>query len=306
MIKKIIITGATGLIGKDIFSELMKRGDEVTIFTRNTNRAKIEIPHAAQYVEWNYNKPGEWKEHLNLKDAVIHLAGASLYDKRWTKHYKKIIIESRETSTANLVNAIKEADEKPKVFICSSAVGYYGDSGDKVLTENSQKGNSFTAKVCEKWERAAAEVEKYGVRRISIRTGIVLNRGEGTLKKMVTPFKFFVGGTLGSGKQWFPWVHINDLVKIFLFVLDNNEIQGALNAVSPNPVRMKELTDEIGRILHRPSFFKVPSFALRIALGELADEVTASLRVKPQKLNDQNFKFQFENISLCLKDLLRS
>lgn len=305
MTRKIIITGATGLIGKCIFSELTKRGDEVTVFTRNIEYAKNEILPANRYVKWDYNKPEEWKEHLNSKDAVIHLAGASLYDRRWTKSYKRIIVESRETSTFNIVNAIKDAEEKPKVFICSSGVGYYGDSGDKVLVEGSQRGNSFTAKVCEKWEQAAAKVEKYSVRRVSIRTGIVLNRGEGTLKKMTIPFKFFVGGTLGNGKQWFPWIHINDLANIFLFALDNNEIEGALNTVSPNPVRMKEMTDEIGRILHRPSFFKVPHFALRIALGELADEVTASLRVKPQKLNDYNFKFQFENISLCLKDLLR-
>lgn len=305
MAKNIIITGATGLIGKSISYELIKRGDEVTVFTGDTTRAKNEVPNAKLYVKWNYNKPEGWKDHLNSKDAVIHLAGASLFDKRWTENYKKTIIESRETSTLNIINAIKEAEEKPGIFICSSAVGYYGDSGNKILTEGSQKGNSFTAKVCEKWERAAAEVEKFGVRRVSIRTGIVLNSGEGTLKKMVTPFKFFVGGTLGNGKQWFPWVHIIDLVNIFLFVLDNKETEGALNAVSPNPVSMKEMTDEIGRILHRPSFFKVPHFALRIVLGELADEVIASLRVKPQKLSDYNFKFQFDNISLCLKDLLK-
>jgi uncharacterized protein (TIGR01777 family) len=305
MARKIIITGATGLIGKSIFSELIKRGDEVTVFTRNITHAKSKIPLANQYVEWDYNKPDEWKEHLNSKDAVIHPAGASLYDKRWTKSYKKTIIESREKSTLNLINAIKEVEKKPSIFICSSAVGYYGDSGDEVLTENSQKGNSFTAKVCEKWERAAAEVEKYGVRRVSIRTGIVLNRGKGTLKKMTIPFKFFVGGTLGSGKQWFPWIHIDDLINIFLLALDNNDIEGALNAVSPNPVRMKELTDEIGRILHRPSFFKVPHFALRIALGELADDVVASLRVVSEKLKRHNFDFEFENLGEALEDLLK-
>ena len=305
MSKKIIVTGATGLIGTHICEELFNRGDLLTVFTRYPNKAKNKLPYANEYVEWNYRKPDEWKNHLSSKDAVIHLAGANLFAKRWTEDYKKKIIESRETSTRNFVKAIGEAEVKPKVFICASGVGYYGDSGDKVLPESSPPGNSFIAEVCKRWEGTASEVEKYNVRRVSVRTAIVLNKGYGTLEKMVLPFKFFVGGTLGSGEQWFPWIHIQDLIKIYLFALDNNEVNGAFNAASPNPARLKELTDEIGKILHRPSFFKVPGFALRIVLGEFADEVLASIRVVPEKLEQFNFNFRFANLRNALEDLLK-
>jgi uncharacterized protein (TIGR01777 family) len=304
--RKIIITGATGLIGTHICEELSKRGDELTIFSRNADKAKSKLPLANEYVEWDYRKPDEWKNQLNSKDAVIHLAGANLFGKRWTEDYKKKIIESRESSTRNIVNAIAEAKVKPKVFICASGVGYYGDSGDNVVTENSPSGNSFIAEVCKSWEGVASKVEKFGVRSVSIRTAIVLDKKEGALEKMILPFKFFVGGTLSSGKQWFPWIHIQDLVKIYLFALDNNEINGAVNASSPNPVRLKELTDEIGKILRRPSFFKVPAFALKIALGEFADEVLASIKVVPEKLEKHNFNFEFGNLRNALEDLLRN
>ncbi len=305
MNKKIIITGATGLIGTHICKELFNRGDLLTVFTRYPNKAKNKLPYANEYVEWDYRNPDEWKNHLNSKDAVIHLAGANLFAKRWTEDYKKKIMESREISTGNIVKAISEAEVKPKVFICASGIGYYGDSADKILTENSPKGNSFIADVCKRWEGAASEAEKFGIRRVSIRTGIVLNKGYGTLEKMALPFKFFVGGTLGTGEQWFPWIHIQDLVKIYLFALDNSELNGAVNAASPNPVRLKELTDEIGKILHRPSFFKVPGFAIKIALGEFADEVLASIRVVPEKLEHYNFDFSFGEMEGALRDLIK-
>jgi hypothetical protein len=305
MSKKNIITGATGLIGSYICKELFNRGEVLTIFTQYPDKAKMRLPFANEFVEWNYRKPEEWQSHLNLKDAVIHLAGANLFAKRWTKDYMKKIIESREISTRNIVKAIGKAEVKPKVFICASGVGYYGDSGDKILTENSPRGNSFIADVCKIWEDEASEAEKFSVRRVSIRTAIVLNKGYGTLEKMALPFKFLVGGTLGTGEQWFPWIHIQDLVKIYLFALDNNEVNGAVNAASPNPVRLKELTNEIGKILHRPSFFKVPGFALKIALGEFADEVLASIRVVPEKLEQLNFNFRFGNLRNALEDLLK-
>ena len=303
MAKKIIITGATGLIGKNISSELIKRGEEVIVFTRNTEDAKTKVPGAIQYVEWNYNKPNEWKGYINDSNAIVHLAGANLFNRRWSKKYKKVITESRIKSTQNLVKAISEVENKPEVFICSSAVGFYGNSGEKILTEDSAKGNDFLADLCFQWEEAAKEVESLNVRRVSIRSGIALSKEEGILKKLLLPFKFYAGSTIGNGNQWFPWIHINDLVNVYLFSL-YNKVEGAVNAVSPNPVRMKMFTDELGKALNRPTFFKVPEFLLRIVLGEAAEAVLSSLRVIPQKLNNQNFKFEFENLSSCLKDLL--
>lgn len=304
MSKKIIVTGATGLIGSHICEELFNRGDSITILTRNPDKAKSKLPYANEYVEWNYRKPNDWKHHLNSKDAVIHLAGANLFARRWTEKYKKKIIESREISTQNLVKAIGEANLKPKVFICASAVGYYGDSGEKILTEDSLPGNSFTSEVCKRWEEAAKGVEEFNVRRVNLRTATVFNVGDGALQKMALPFKFFVGGTLGSGRQWFPWIHIEDLVRIYLFAIDNPEVSGAVNAVAPDPATMKQLTDEIGKILHRPFIFKVPGFVLKIALGEFANELLASLKIIPEKLDQYNFKFRFGNLRSALKDLL--
>jgi uncharacterized protein (TIGR01777 family) len=305
MSKKIIVTGATGLIGTNICKELFNRGDLLTVFTRYPDKAKNKLPYAKEFIEWDYNKPDNWKDNLNSKDAVIHLAGANLFAKRWTKEYKRKIIESREISTQNIVKAISETEIKPKVFVSASAVGYYGDSGDNILTESSSSGKSFTAEVCKRWEAAAIEVEKFGVRRVSLRTATVLNKGEGALRNMALPFKFFVGGTLGNGQQWFPWIHIKDLVRIYLFALDNNEVNGPINAASPDQIRMKELTDEIGKVLHRPSFFKAPGFALKIALGEFANELLASLKVVPKKLEEYNFNFLFGDLRIALKDLLK-
>ena len=262
------------------------------------------MPDASLYVKWDYNKIEEWKEYLNNSNAVIHLAGANLFNRRWSKKYKKIITESRIKSTQNIVKVISEAENKPEVFICSSAVGFYGNSGDKILTKDSAKGNDFLADLCFKWEEAAKEVESLNVRRVSIRSGIALSKEEGILKKLLLPFKFYAGSTIGNGNQWFPWIHINDLVNVYLFSL-YNKVEGVLNAVSPNPVRMKEFTNELGKALNRPTFFNVPEFFLRIVLGEAAEAVLSSLRVIPQKLNNRNFKFEFENVSLCLKDLLK-
>ena len=304
MAKKIIITGATGLVGKNISSELIKKSEEVIVFTRNVEAGKNKVPNASMYVKWNYDKPEEWKEHINNSKAIIHLAGANLASKRWSKKYKKIITESRIKSTQNLIKAVSEAKNKPEVFICSSAVGYYGNSGDTLLTEDSAPGNDFLANLCIQWEKAAEEIETFGIRRVSIRSGLVLSKEEGILKKFLLPYNLYVGGKLGNGNQWFPWIHINDLVNIYLFSL-YNKIDGAINAVSTNPLRMKEFAFELGKTLNKPSFFKVPEFLLKVVLGEQAKAALSSLRVIPQKLNNQDFKFQFENISLCLKNLLK-
>lgn len=304
MAKKIIITGATGLIGKSISSELVKKGEEIIVFTRNVEDAINKVPHASLYVKWEYNKTDEWKEYIDNSYAVIHLAGANLFNRRWSKKYKRIITDSRIKSTQNLVKAISEVQNKPEVLICSSAVGFYGNSGDKTLTEDSVPGNDFLADLCFQWEKTAEEVESFGVRRVSIRSGIVLSKNDGVFKKISLVFKLFAGGIIGSGNQWIPWIHINDIVNIYLFSLYNN-INGAVNAVSPNPVRMKEFADEMGKTLKRPLFIKVPEFLLKIILGETAEAALSSLRVIPQKLNNQNFKFQFENFSSSLRDLLK-
>ncbi len=303
--KKIVITGATGLIGKAICKKLIDRRDEVTVFSRDINNAKKEIPGAKEYFEWDYHYPGDWQHILNNKDAVIHLAGANLSSKRWDEDYKKVILESREISTKNLVKSIESQPSKPLVFICSSAIHYYGNSGDKELTEDSPSGNDFLANVCKKWEEEAAKVEKFHVRRASVRTGVVLSLEEGALNKMLPAFKFYVGGPIGSGKQWFAWIHLDDLVNIFIRILDFKELSGPINAVSPRPERMKDFAKTLGKILNRPSFFRVPQFVLKIVLGEMANSITYSLKVIPKKLLDSNFVFKYEDLESALKDIIK-
>jgi uncharacterized protein (TIGR01777 family) len=306
MSKKIIITGATGLIGSKLCRTLVNRGDELTIFTRNVRSAQKTLGDKFSYVKWNYETPDEWANHLEDKDAIIHLAGANLFAKRWTAEYKKLILESRELSTRNLVLAIGSTKNKIKDFISSSAVGYYGSRDDELLTEDSKFGNDYLSHVCDVWESEAEKASKLGIRTSMLRQGIVLSNEGGALNKMLFPFRFFIGGSLGSGQQWFPWIHIDDLIEIYLFILDNAEISGAVNVVSPESVRMNEFVKTLGSVLNRPSIFKVPEFVLRVLVGEAASTIVSSQRVIPKKLIDHGFKFKFEKLHETLENLLRN
>ena len=308
MINKIIITGATGLIGKSICKTLLQQGKEITIFSRNPDRAMQEVAGAANYVKWDYNDPDEWKEYLNINDAVIHLAGANLGAKRWNKAYKKLAYDSRVISTQNLVEAIAAVDEKPKAFICASAVGFYGNRGDDYLSEDEEPADNYLAKLCTDWEKEAEKVENFGVRRVSVRTGLVLSKDEGLLKQMVPAFKLFLGGYLGNGRQWFPWIHIDDIAEIYLHAIDNESagggLSGAVNAASPGIVRMKEFANVLGKVLQRPSLFPIPKFTVKLLKGELGDYVMDSQKVAVNKLLQNGYKFKFENLEKALRNIL--
>lgn len=301
---KIVITGATGFIGKKLCSELIKKNHQLIIFSRDKQLAEEIIPQAFDCVEWDYKNIAGWKNSLDGSDAVIHLAGANISGKIWNENYKQKIYDSRIISTKNLVKAVEELEVKPKCFICSSAVGYYGNRGNDILKEDAPRGDDFLANLCKNWENESQKIEHYNVRRISVRTGIVLSTAEGALKRMLLPFKLFAGGPLGNGKQWFPWIHVDDLINTYVFALENSNINGPVNAVSPNPVIMKDFAKSLGKILHRPSLFPVPLFALKIAVGEIAESITASQRVIPQVLIDNGFKFEFGKLETALKDLL--
>lgn len=304
MKKKIIITGATGFIGKKLSKALMDRGDEVTVFTRDTNSARKKLPFLNNFVEWDYHKPDDWKNHLDGKDAIVHLAGVNLFSKRWNDDFKKKIISSRQVSTKNLVSALAECKNKPEVFISPSGVGYYGDGGETILTEDAQRGNDFLAEVCELWESESQNAENYGVRNVQVRTGIVLSPEDGALKQMLLPFKLFVGGPLGSGKQWFPWLHIDDIIGIYIHAIDTKNISGPVNAASPGIVRMKEFAKTLGKVMKRPSLFFVPEFALRIVVGEAAGTVASGQRIEVNKLLNSGYRFKFENLKGALRNLL--
>lgn len=305
MAKRIIITGATGLIGKKLAHALIDRGDEVILFTRNIEKAKSFFPEAFECVEWNYQHPELWKSKLENSDAVIHLAGINLFAKRWNNNFKKTVLESRELSTKNLVDAIKLCNKKPEVFISASGVGYYGDCGENILDEKHTKGNDFLSDVCEIWEIESHKISEYGIRNVQIRTGLVLSLADGALKQMLPAFKLFVGGHLGNGKQWSSWLHIDDIVGIYLHAIDNQNLSGTVNAASPNPVRMNEFANNLGKVLNRPSFFPVPKFVLKLVVGEAAEVITASQRINSKKLLESGYKFKFEKLEDALKDLLR-
>ncbi|HSD63271.1 MAG TPA: TIGR01777 family oxidoreductase [Ignavibacteriaceae bacterium] len=306
MAKKIIITGATGLIGSKLTNKLISKNYEVVVFTRNAKKGNIQVPSAHKYVEWDYLKPAKWQAVLEDSYAVIHLSGASIAGKRFTESYKKKVKSSRIISTQNLVKAISAAINKPKVFVCASGINYYGDSNDKILTEDSPGGNDFLAEVCGEWEYEASKAENFGVRRVSIRTSPVLSLQDGMLKSLKPLFKSYLGASLGSGKQWFSWIHVDDIINIYLLALEDETVQGAVNASSPAPVKMHEFAEQFGKALNRPAFFKVPRFVLKTIMGEAADFITASLRVIPERLQKSGFIFRFPEIYSALDDIVRN
>lgn len=304
MNKKIVITGASGLIGKKLVTALTNRGDNVIVFTRNLDRSKSILSMAKSFVKWDYNQNQNWQEYIEGANAVVHLAGVNLFAKRWDKDFKKLIIKSREKSTNSLVNVINQCKVKPEMFVSASGVGYYGDQQETILNENSPKGKDFLSDVCYLWESEATKVEESGVRRVSIRTGIVLSTKDGALKQMLLPFKLFVGGPLGNGNQWFPWLHIDDIVGIYMHAIDTSYVNGSINAASPHMVRMKEFAKTLGKILNRPSSFPVPQFVLKTLVGEAAEVVTASQRIVVKKLLDSGYRFAFPHLEAALRNLL--
>jgi len=303
--KKIIITGATGSIGRILVKELSERGDEITVFTRNPADVGKKLPSVKKIVKWNYNKIDDWVNELDGTDIVVHLAGANLSAKRWTEDYKKLAYDSRIISTRKIVETIKSAETKPKAFICANAVGIYGDRGDEILTESSSLGNDFLATLCKDWESEAKKTEEFGLRYVSIRTGLVLAKNEGLMKKLIPSFKLFLGGWLGNGRQWFPWIHIDDIVRIYLHAIDNPDVNGAVNAASPGIVRNKEFSEILGKVLKRPALFPVPKIALRIVSGELGNYITDSQRISVDKILNSGYEFKFENLEKALMNLLR-
>ena len=302
--KKVLLTGATGLIGRKIAKELISRGDKVSIVTRSSEKARALIAGAENYIEWNSVR-SNWSENFRDIDAVIHLAGENVMARRWNKVHKEKIYNSRIDSTRNLTDSIRNSVNKPKVFIAASAVGYYGSSEEPV-TEESISGKDFLADVVKAWEGETSKIDEFGVRRVNIRTGIVLDKSEGALAQMITPFKLFIGGPLGSGRQWFPWIHIDDVAGIFLHALDNENVAGVLNAVSPNPVRMNEFCRLMGKIMKRPSIFKVPPFVLGIIFGEGAGVLLTGAQAIPKKTIELGYKYKFEKAENALTDLLKN
>jgi uncharacterized protein (TIGR01777 family) len=298
--KKILITGGTGFIGKYLTQMLLKEGHFVTIVTRSPGKYSEKQAKNRSYIGWDNGLVSAMNEH----DTVINLVGENLFGQRWTDEVKQRIYSSRIDSTQKLVDAMRESEKKPELFISASAVGIYGDNGSKVLDESAPAGDDFLAKVCEDWENASRKAEELGVRVANPRIGIVLEENGGMIEKMVLPFKFGVGGPIGSGEQYVPWVHMTDLCNALLFPMENESVSGPYNACSPEPETMNVLAKKMGKVLNRPSLFRVPEFVLNIALGEAAKPVLSSLRVQPKVLQTSGFNFIFEDLEEALADIL--
>jgi hypothetical protein len=296
---KCIVSGGTGFIGRRIVDRLLQRGHYTGVWSRRPGREKRT---AVQSFLWDplLGEPPE--ESVGKMDAVIHLAGETVAQ-RWNPEVKRRIRDSRVLGTRRLVDVIGRVQHKPRALVCASAVGFYGDRGDEVLTEASAAGRGFLADVCREWEAEAARAADFGLRVISLRIGFVLGKDGGALAQMAPAFRAFAGGRLGSGKQWMPWIHAGDVADMFVYAAEN-EIAGVWNATSPNPVTNALFTREMGKALHRPAILPVPPFALKLAFGELGQHMLDSARVIPDAATKAGFPFRYPQVAPALADLL--
>jgi uncharacterized protein len=299
---KILITGGTGFVGTQLTSRLIQDGHEVTILTRSLKGAKGSSSRIS-YLEGDPTKRGPWQEAIKNHDAVINLAGASIFSK-WTEEHKKAIRESRVSTTQNIVEGIPSDPSKKITLFSTSAVGYYGFCGDEELVEDSPPGNDFLARIAKEWEVEALKARDKGARVVITRFGIVMGEKGGALSQMIPLFKKYIGGPIGSGKQWFSWVHIKDLAEAFAFLIKHPEISGPVNVCSPNPVRNKDLAKALGKALHRPSFIPAPGFMVKLVLGEFGSVILEGQRVIPRKLLNNGFVFQYPDIEKALQGIV--
>ncbi len=297
---KVFITGGLGFVGTQLCIRLLEQGHEVTVVDR-APRPAPHTPPQVRYVSADTTAPGGWQQALTGQDAVINLAGASIFQ-RWNEATKKAIYDSRILTTRNLVQAIAE---RPGTLLCStSAVGYYGYRGDEELREDAEPGDDFLARVCVDWEKEANRAADKGARVVLTRFGLVLGKTGGAMGQMIPLFKGFIGGPLGSGRQWFSWVHMQDLLSAFMFVFNEEKISGPVNFCAPNPVRNRELARELGRALSRPSFMPTPGFALRVVLGEFGSVLLEGQRAVPARLQQHGFSFSYPTLPEALREVV--
>ena len=304
---KILITGATGLIGKELVKTILAKGsDEIIVLARNKAKAYKNLPDKVSVYEWkNPAKDLVNQEALEGVEAVIHLAGEPIAEGRWTSSKKEKLWNSRIDATKNLIQSFENAqNHQLKTFVSSSAIGFYGSRQDEPLNEESAKGNDYLSDLCNEWEKAASSEKLNGIRFAQMRTGIVLSKNGGALAKMLPPFKLGAGGRLGSGKQWMSWIHIKDMVGMILFALENNNVNGPINATAPNPVTNSDFTKVLGSVLNRPTIFPVPGFVLKTIFGEMSCILLEGQKVLPEKALNNNFNFQYADLSSALSEIM--
>jgi uncharacterized protein (TIGR01777 family) len=302
---KVLVTGATGLVGTALVQALQNDGHNVCRLLRKKDEDEQETKQDCD-VEWSPHSEAFGAPAENA-DAVVNLAGASIADSHWSADRKELLRSSRVETTRGLVAAIERMSPRPKVLVSASAIGYYGNRGDEVLTEESPPSADFLSRVAEEWEAEALRASALGVRVVLARFGVILAKHAGALSKMMLPFRIGAGGKLGSGKQWISWVALEDVVRVIRFAMENDAVQGAINVTAPQPVTNAEFTKVLARAMHRPAFFTVPPFALRMLLGEMADALLLSgQRVVPQALENYGYQFQYRDLNSTLAAILKS
>ncbi|MCA1816228.1 MAG: TIGR01777 family oxidoreductase [Acidobacteria bacterium] len=300
---KIIVTGASGLVGSSLVPSFLGRGHEVTQLVRRKSAGKVA---GVREVEWQPARGEVDAAALEGYDAAVHLAGENITGGRWTQEKKRRIRDSRVQSTRLLAETLARLNAKPRVLVSASAIGYYGERGDELLTEESAAGEGFLADVCREWEAAAQAAIDAGVRTVFLRFGLILSGEGGALVKMLLPFKLGLGGKVGSGRQFYSWVTIDDVVEIIHFALANDALRGAVNVVAPEAATNAEFTKALGRALGRPTILPAPAFGLRLAFGEMADALLlASERVAPERLRQAGYQFKYPTLDGALQHVLK-
>ncbi len=294
---KVIVAGGSGWLGRALSSSLASDGHQVIVLSR-------QIRPGAATRRWDGRILGPWADEIDGANAIVNLSGESIGARRWGPPRKRVLLESRTQPTHALVAAIERAAHCPAVLVNQSAVGYYGDRGDEAISEADPPGADFLAQLVVQWETEARAAEALGVRVVLTRTGVVIGPGGGALAQMALPFRRFIGGPIGSGRQWFPWVHIDDVVGLLRWAIERPEASGPINVVAPEPVTLKTFADTLGRVLHRPSWLPVPRLPLRIALGEIADALMVSQRVVPQAAQRLGYRFHEPTLLSALQRAL--
>jgi len=305
---RVIIAGGSGLVGRALTESLAKDGHEVIILSRSPQKVK-GLPAGSRAVAWDGRTAVGWGELVEGADAIVNLAGASIKGQgflpsRWTRKRKELIRQSRLNVGKAVVEAIRQAKTKPKVLLQASAVGYYGPWGDEPIGEDQPAGKDFLAGVCVDWEASTAEVEKMGLRRVVLRTGLPLTLKGGAFPLLVLPFRLLAGNWFGNGRQYYPWIHFEDHIAALRFLMDDPKAKGPYNLSAPNPVTNREFARTLGKVMHRPVLLPVPRFAMQLALGEVATVVMDGQRMLPTKLQKEGFKFSYPELEPALRDLL--
>ncbi len=304
---KVAITGATGFVGSRLVQRLHGENHRILVLTRNTTFAQKVFPSEAfpnlEIVAYTPTVSGSWQSAIAGCDGVVHLAGEPIGEGRWTPERKQEILNSRKLGTQKIVEAIAKANPKPSVLLNASAIGYYGTSETATFDETSLSGNDFLAQVCQAWEAEARKVKDAGVRLVILRLGVVLGNG-GALNKMILPFQLFAGGPIGSGRQWFSWIHVDDLVNLIVQALTKPEIDGVYNATAPKAVRMADLSQTLGQVMNRPSWLPVPAFAIEALLGDGAIVVLEGQQVIPKRTVETGFEYKYPNLQSALTQIL--